>query len=362
MNKKNKYYLIILLALILAIPDGYRSDGKTSYGEAQDNRIRIVNLPDEHKVDIFIDSNYFTSYIYPDNIEKPVLYPLISPSGLPVTRGFPLDPRPGERVDHPHHVGLWFNYGDVNGLDFWNNSYNIPEEKKDRYGIIRHRKIRNIKSENNHGILEVTMDWLKSDRTPILREESNFIFFGMGNYRAIDRIIKLTALDTEVIFTDNKEGLYAIRTARAFESPSDQPQVFYDANGNPTEEAVINNEGVNGNYRSSEGIEGTDVWGTRAKWVTLSAVLEQDSISLAIIDHPENPGFPTYWHARGYGLFSANNLGQKIFSEGKKELNFKLEPGETVTFRYRFVIHSGYFLTDKEMEQEFKEFSKKYQD
>jgi len=357
--KKNSYTLFILLALILALPAGCRAEKKKPLEKPQDDRIRLVNLPNEHKVDIFIDSKYFTSYIYPDDMEKPVLYPLNSPSGVPVTRGFPLNPRPGERVDHPHQVGLWFNYGNVNGLDFWNNSYNIPEETKDRYGTIRHREIRSIKSENSHGILEVTMDWLKADGTPILREESKFIFYGMGNYRAVDRIIKLTALDTEVVFTDNKEGLFAIRTARAFESPSDQPQVFVDANGNPTKVKVMNNEGVNGKYRSSEGIEGADVWGTRAKWVTLSAVLDQESISLAIIDHPENPGFPTYWHARGYGLFSANNLGQKIFSQGKEELNFTLKPEETVTFRYRFVIQSGHFLTDEEMEPEFVEFSKK---
>ena len=45
-----------------------------------------------------------------------------------VTRGFPLEPRPGERVDHPHHVGLWFNHGDVNGVDFWNNSESLRPE------------------------------------------------------------------------------------------------------------------------------------------------------------------------------------------------------------------------------------------
>jgi hypothetical protein len=50
------------------------------------------------------------------------LYPLIADGGITVTRGYPLEPRPGERVDHPHHAGLWFNYGEVNGFDFWNNS------------------------------------------------------------------------------------------------------------------------------------------------------------------------------------------------------------------------------------------------
>ena len=30
--------------------------------------------------------------------------------GTTVTRGFPFQTLPGERVDHPHHAGLWFNY------------------------------------------------------------------------------------------------------------------------------------------------------------------------------------------------------------------------------------------------------------
>ena len=74
------------------------------------------------RVDVTIDGKPFTSYIWPATLKKPVLYPLRTAKGTLVTRGFPLDPRKGERVDHPHHVGMWLNHGDVNGLDFWNNS------------------------------------------------------------------------------------------------------------------------------------------------------------------------------------------------------------------------------------------------
>ena len=63
-----------------------------------------------------------------------------------------------------------------------------------------------------------------------------------------------------------------------------------------------------------------------------------DTISIVIMDHPGNPGYPTYWHARNYGLFAANPLGQKVFSEGKENLNFRLRKGQTTTFRYRIVI------------------------
>ena len=75
----------------------------------------------------------------------------------------------------------------------------------------------------------------------------------------------------------------------------------------------------------------------------LSGTVEEEaSLTVAIIDHPDNPGYPTYWHARGYGLFAANPLGQQIFSEGKESLNFHLDNGgESVTFRYRMAILSS---------------------
>ena len=86
------------------------------------------------RVDVTIDGKPFTSYIWPDTLKKPVLYPIRTANGTLVTRGFPLDPRKGERVDHPHHVGLWLNHGDVNGLDFWNNSDASSRTRRRRWG------------------------------------------------------------------------------------------------------------------------------------------------------------------------------------------------------------------------------------
>src|SRR5215468_354645 len=93
----------------------------------------------DRRVDISVGGQHFTSYIWPTTIKKPVLYPLRTAKGVVISRGYPLDPRPGERVDHPHHVGLWFNYGNVGGYDFWNNSDAIPAAEAGKYGHIVHR-------------------------------------------------------------------------------------------------------------------------------------------------------------------------------------------------------------------------------
>jgi hypothetical protein len=79
-------------------------------------------------------------------------------------------------------------------------------------------------------------------------------------------------------------------------------------------------------------------------------------VTVAMLDHPSNPGFPTYWHARGYGLFAANMLGQKVFSNGKEELNLTLEPGKSATFKHRVVILSD-TATPAKIEAEYKAFT-----
>lgn len=333
-------------------------EAKQSGDEQQEfDKIQVVVREDVKKVDVIVDGSLFTSYIYPDTLEKPVLYPIRTSDGVVLTRGFPLEEKAGERVDHPHHVGLWFNYGDVNGLDFWNNSAAIPEDKKEHYGTIVHRKILNAESGNESAVLEVSSDWKAPDGATLLEENTTFVFRFDQQLRIIDRITKLTAQDQEVRFDDNKEGMIAVRVTRAMELPSDKPLVFTDALGKPTGVPVMNNEGVQGDYLSSEGMQGNDVWGTRAKWVKLFSTIEDKPVSITIMDHPSNVGYPTYWHARGYGLFSANPLGQKVFSKGEEELNFKLAPGESVTFTHRILIHSGSELTPAMINQQFDQFT-----
>lgn len=310
--------------------------------QAQESKksIQLVRKDAEQKVEVLVNGELFTAYYYPSTIAKPVLYPLISAEGNELTRGFPLNPKPGERVDHPHHIGHWMNYGDVNGLDFWNNSDAIPANQKHKYGTIVHTGIKESKETSNGAELTVTMDWKAPDGRVLLQEKTTFLFSAQGNQRSITRVTTLTAQDQPVSMKDNKEGVFAIRVARALEHPSDKPEIFTDANGIPTTVASLNNEGVTGKYRSSSGKEGDDVWGTRGNWVSLDGKLQNEKVSLVILDHPSNPGYPTYWHARGYGLFSANPLGQKELSGGKETLNFGLAPGQSVTFRYQILIFS----------------------
>ncbi|HEY7502014.1 MAG TPA: DUF6807 family protein [Vicinamibacterales bacterium] len=317
---------------------------------------QIVANEAAKRVDITIDGKPFTSYIWPDSLKKPVLYPILTAKGSVVTRGFPLEPRPGERVDHPHHVGLWFNHGDVNGLDFWNNSYDIPADRAPKMGTIRHKRIVDTKSGPNGGELAVEMDWVTPSGTPLVRESTRFLIRGSGDSRTIDRITTLTALDTKVVFRDNKEGVLGLRVTRALEQPADKPEVFTDASGKPTAVPVLDNKGVTGMYTSSEGLKGDAVWGTRGRWCMLKGTIGSEPVTIAMLDHPSNPTAPTYWHARGYGLFSANVFGRQVFKPDQEELVVTLDPGKSITFRHRIVVLSSAATPDA-IEREFRTFA-----
>lgn len=324
---------------------------------AQDRGVRVVKNEAARRVDVFVDGQAFTSYVWPEKLKVPVLYPLRTAQGTVVTRGFPLEPRAGERVDHPHHAGTWLNYGNVNGVDFWNNSTAVAAERQSKMGTVVHRRITRATGGKERGQLEVEMEWLMPDGQPILRESTTFVFHGGPNLRGIDRITTLTALDKRVQFKDDKEGMLGLRVRRELEQPSNEPLVFTDASGQPTTVKVLDNNGVTGLYRSSEGKTGDAVWGTRAHWTMLSGKVDQESIGVVIFDHPKNTGFPTYWHARGYGLFAANPLGQEVFSKGKEKMNFGLEPKQSVTFRYRLLVLSGP-TTPEQVEAQYQRFVK----
>ncbi len=337
---------------------------------AQQLPIQVVSDPAHHTVTITAAGKPFTTFIYPDTLEKPVLYPIYAPDDQLITRGFPLNPRSGEPIDHPHHLGLWFNYENVNGLDFWNNSYAIPAAKKSQYGWIRTDTVRiaadngsnkplniissgtavpsnkreksadGLQASGQRAILQYGARWTDQQQKTLLQEQTTYVFSSTANERIIDRFTTLTAV-IDVSFPDAKDGMLGLRVTKELQIPSNTPGEFVDDKGNITKVAAGNSPDINGNYLTSEGKMGDSAWATRGDWCMLYGKKKEDTLSVVIIDHPANPGYPTYWHARGYGLFAANPLGQAIFSNKKNTLNFSLKKRESATFRYRIVIATG---------------------
>jgi hypothetical protein len=311
--------------------------------------ITLAENKQEKKVDVLIDGELFTALRWPDGVYKPVLYPLISPGGSIVTRGFPLEPREGESSDHRHQVGNWLNYGDVNGSDFWGNGHS--GKRSPNGGEIKLVNIEDKSQGEGEASLVTKSTWIDSAGQELLSEKTEYYFIATDSVRIIDRITTLTATSSApVTFEDTKEGMFGIRVARQLELP-DTKKSTSDS---------ITADSRTGNYRSSEGVTGASVWSTRARWMNLYGTIGDEKVSLVICDHPENISYPTYWHARGYGLFAANPLGVKDFTKGSDELNHKLSRGESLTFRYRTIIASGEYLTDQQINSYTDDFAKKY--
>lgn len=332
--------------------------------------VKITPRERDRCVDVTVDGAPFTTYAWPERAKKPILFPIYAPGGHRVTRGFPLAPKPGERADHPHQMGSWLNHGDVNGLDFWNHSEVTAAKNPEKLGTILHDRVGRITHRGGRAELQVTATWVRPDGETLLREQTTFAFEASAGRRVIDRVTTLTAARGPVTFKDNKEGLFAVRVARELELPGrpDERGPIVQADG-AISAMKVDPAGVTGAYASSEGLTGDAVWGTRGRWVMLTGRVggagatadtkggagvadtkggardPGEDVTLAILDHPKNPGYPTYWHARGYGLFAANPLGQAIFSQGKQTLDFAIPAGASARFGYRLLVLTGHART-----------------
>lgn len=261
------------------------------------------------QIDVTIDGKPFTTFHYGAESGKPYLSPLRSASGKIVTRHYPMEQIPGESRDHLHHTGLWFSYDDVNGTKLWEND---PSYTKPRIGRI---VVRNAEWKGD--ALTAVMEWRDSNGNVLLVENRKMTFPYDAKVRNIDFEIGLTAAQ-DVTFGDTKEGAFAIRLAEPF------------------------TERKGGRMVDADGRVGmVKVWGKRSNWVDYTAEIDGERLGVAMFDHPSNPRHPTYWHARDYGLFALNPFGRSAFDQSQEESNWKLPKGQTVTFRWRVVIHPG---------------------
>lgn len=257
---------------------------------------------------------------------KAYLHPLRSASGKIVSRMYPMEKREGEVTDHPHHRGLWYGHGNVNGFDFWSNDP-LNKNSQGKAGVEKLLKVLSTKSGKNAGSLKILLAWNDPQGKTLLEETREMVFRKEGRSIVIDTDLQLKAI-TEVKLGDTKEGIFALRTAPEFEL----------AGGKRTPAFPVRS----GHMINSNGVEGKAIWGKRASWVDYSAMVDGEKIGIAMFDNPANPRYPTYWHARDYGLFALNPFGVHDFLNDKtQDGSMTLKPGETTRFRYRIVIHPG---------------------
>jgi hypothetical protein len=284
-----------------------------------------VTQQGNQKISVEIDGKPYADFFIGPETHKPYLAPLRTASGIVVTRAYPMDDKvPGEAHDHPHHRGLWFTHGDVNGYDFWGNE---PEQKgagKGKGDVVL-KKVNKV-SSGKTGTIDATFDWNAGGKT-LLVENRRMTFSGDPQLRTIDFDITLSPLE-KVTFGDTKEGMFAIRLAAPLEEQ--QPRGIA--------EPKRNGRLLNAQNKAGEKL----VWGKRSEWADYSGKIDGKPVGIVIMDHPSNPRHPTYWHARAYGLFATNIFGVHDFENDKtRDGSLTIQPGQPLRFRFRVVVHEG---------------------
>lgn len=294
-------------------------------------QVKVTQGPEQIAVEI--DGKPFTVfYIGGKDLNRPHLHPLRAASGKIVNRSFPAGQVPGETTDHPHHAGLFYGHGDVNGFNYWAiQNVPTPGSKADAtMGRIVLKQMVSVKSGKESGSMDVVLDWLKPDGKPLLTETRKMTFHAHPMLRIIDFDFDFAAID-KVVFRDTKEGTFAMRMATALEEPPAKPP---EKASGPARTGKLSN--AQGGEREA------NVWGKRSEWVDYSGELDGEKVGVVMMDHPGNPRHPTYWHSRGYGLHSINPFGVSDFLNDKTQSgSLTIEPGQHVRFRYRVIIHPG---------------------
>ncbi len=266
---------------------------------------------DDRGVTVRVDGALFTRYLKKSGA-KPILFPVVGPTGVEMTRGYPMRPvGPKEKKDHIHHRSLWFTHGDVNGISFWHEN--------EKHGTIVHREFLEVQG-GKAGRIVARNDWIGQDGKRVCQDRRTFVFHADAKRRWIDVEIVVTASDGDVVFGDTKEGSFGVRVAGSMRSEL------------PDGGTIVN----------SRGDKNKAAWGKQAEWVDYYGPAGGQVVGLAILNHPSSFRFPTYWHVRTYGLFAANPFGWHDFLRDQSvDGSYRLKSGDSFTLRYRVVLHTG---------------------
>jgi len=300
----------LYLGMILdRLPAGTETSFELREGASYRARQGVELIEQGRRIEVRVGGKPLTTYI-PDDGPKPYYFPLNGPSGLAMTRSFPMAKVEGEKLDHPHHRSLWFTHGSVNKVDFWSEAAG--------HGTIEETSRPTLVSGPAVGVVRTTDDWIGPDGKKVCEDERVVRFYATTRARVLDFEITLKATAGPVTFGDTKEGMFGLRV--------------------PTSMDVTSQKG--GRIVNAEGITDKAAWGKSSPWVDYSGPVDGKTVGVAILNHPSSFRFPTTWHVRDYGLFAANPFGWRDFGQTTSG-EFTLPAGESIRFAYRIILHDG---------------------
>ncbi|MCK4998926.1 MAG: PmoA family protein [Anaerohalosphaera sp.] len=328
--KRFSFDLLIIIAAVMTLAIILHVNSEKKYDKLfLDIQNRIEMLPKRNiskkpvrfqesgsEIEVYIGDSLVGRYLWGDDLPKPILYDVMTLSGSRVTRGLLSEKIKGETTEHPHHTGMFFTYGRVNGENFWANTTTPPQ--------IKQVSLQTNIDVQGEGHISVVLHWISTEGKVLLVEKREMSFFPLEDGFVIDLSIDLSSQSGKVVFYDTKEGMFAIRMADWLAENGGTGR-YFSSNGDQTEKHV---------------------WGKRAEWVCLEGKRENKRVGVAIINQADSVNYPAYWHTRAYGLFAVNPFGQFDYEttrgiSGVKQLNYTLESDQSAHFGFRVYVYEA---------------------
>jgi len=290
---------------------------------------------DNEGVAVKLDGKLFTKYLTQSG-KKPALWPVIGPTGKPMTRPWPIDKSvveaaPADSVtaasgakggakpltnDHPHHRSIWFGHQKVNDANVWLETGPATAN----IGSQQQRELREAAGGERAKIVTVN-DWLDKNGKKLCEDERTITCSVDGDNRIIDYDVAVKATAGDVTFGDDKDGLFGVRVPDSMRVDAKQGGTFINSKG---------------------GVDEKDAWGKPADWIDYHGPVDGETLGIAILNHPSSYGYPTHWHTRNYGLFAANPFGLHEFEpQAGLDGSHTIKAGDSLVFRYRVIFHKG---------------------
>jgi len=358
-----KRVILSILIACLLLPVGFAAaegEGAT----AGEGGVALTATPTKSGYAIQVNGRPFAEYRSVGEL-TPDIWPLFSPKGKLATRTFPMAEKetneeilkavrkvaPFESRDHPHHRSVWFHFGNVNGVDFWNIGPNRP--------FVRGQETQILESPRDKVVLRSKNDWVvpaaQARPEQVVCQDVRTMTFGVlsATIWYIDYDVQVLAVDHDVQFGDTKEGLFAIRVPGTVEV-----------------DAKARSPQWGGLLMNAEGLKNGETWSKRSRWVDYTgpaydqnpAVDKPDKdapmspFGMTVMNHPDSFRYPTWWHVRTYGLLDANPFALTEFRAGE-DGRATIKKGESLLFRYRILLHD-FVISPEEIEQWFEKYAK----
>lgn len=250
---------------------------------------------------VHLDGKQFATFVHTESpVGRPYISNVYTTDKVKVTRNHPTTK--DDPDDHPHHQGIFFTWGQLNGVDYWHMR-----------GQTIHDSYIKKPTDGKIGYFSTRSYYLAADKkTRVAREDATYTFRNTPYGILITLQATITGETDAAVFGSKEEGGLAVRMSK---------DLTVDSGAEMTDD-----QGRSG---------GKQIWSKTAKWVDYAGKKENRWVGITLFANPASFR-QCWWHARDYGLLAANPLGP--LNDPKQKVILK--KGESFNVHYGVMIHS----------------------